>query len=159
MKVGMKLETTRFGTLDVDPETIITFTQPILGFQEFRRYVLLPGPSDHLTWLQSTDSPDLAFILMNPRAIVPDYTVDLRQQELSELAVASADDLDLFTLIVVPQDPSKVRTNLRAPILVNPKQRLGKQTILERSTYPIQFYLAQAKKGQPQEVTNARSDA
>ncbi|GMV90365.1 MAG: hypothetical protein AMXMBFR82_01430 [Candidatus Hydrogenedentota bacterium] len=155
----MKLETTRFGTLDVDPNSVITFTQPILGFQEFRRYVLLPGPSDHLTWLQSTDSPDLAFILINPHAIMPEYTMDLRQQELSELAVSSADDLDVYTLIVVPQDPSKVRTNLRAPILINTKQRLGKQTILERSTYPIQFFLAQAKKGEPQEVTNARSDA
>lgn len=155
----MKLETTRFGTQEIDPESVITLTQPILGFQEFRRYVLLPGPSEHLTWLQSTDSPDLAFILMDPRAIVADYAVDLRQQELSELAVASTDDLDIFTLIVVPQDPSKVRTNLRAPILINRKQRLGKQTILERSTYPIQFYLAQANKGEPQEVTNARSDA
>ncbi len=155
----MKLETTRFGTQEIDPESVITLTQPILGFQEFRRYVLLPGPSEHLTWLQSTDSPDLAFILMDPRAIVPDYAVDLRQQELSELAVGNADDLDVFTLIVVPQDPSKVRTNLRAPILINRKQRLGKQTILERSAYPIQFYLAEAKKGEPQEVTNARSDA
>jgi len=155
----MKLETTRFGTMDVDPESIITFTQPILGFQEFRRYVLLPGPSEHLTWLQSTDSPDLAFILMDPRAIVGDYEVELRQQELSELAVVDAGELAIYTLIVVPQDPSKVRTNLRAPILINSKQRLGKQTILERSNYPIQFYLAQAKKGEPQEVTNARADA
>lgn len=155
----MKLETTRFGTLEVDSESVITLTQPILGFQEFRRYVLLPGPSEHLTWLQSTDSPELAFILMDPRAVIADYELDLRQQELTELAVATVDDLSIYTLIVVPQDPSKVRTNLRAPILINTKQRLGKQTILERSDYPIQFYLAQAKKGQPQEVTNARSDA
>lgn len=155
----MKLETSRFGMLEIDPESIITFTQPILGFQEFRRYILLPGPSEHLTWLQSTDSADLAFILMDPRAVVPDYAVDLRQQELSELAVASVDDLNVYTLIVVPQDPSKVRTNLRAPVLINARLRLGKQTILDRSNYPIQFYLAQAKKGEPQEVTNARADA
>ncbi|MCC6697869.1 MAG: flagellar assembly protein FliW [Candidatus Hydrogenedentes bacterium] len=155
----MKLETSRFGMLEIDPESIITFTQPILGFQEFRRYILLPGPSEHLTWLQSTDSADLAFILMDPRAVVPDYAVDLRQQELSELAVASVEDLNVYTLIVVPQDPSKVRTNLRAPVLINARLRLGKQTILDRSNYPIQFYLAQAKKGEPQEVTNARADA
>lgn len=157
--MGMKLETTRFGTLDIDPESIITFTQPILGFQEYRRYILQPGPSEHLTWLQSTDSPSLAFILMDPRAIAPDYTVDLRQNELSELAVASVADLEVYTLIVVPQDPSKVRTNLRAPILINTKHRLGKQTILDHSNYPIQCFLAQVKKGEPQEVTNARSDA
>jgi flagellar assembly factor FliW len=157
----MQLETTRFGTVEVDSESIITFTQPILGFQEFRRYVLLPGPSDSLAWLQSTESGELAFILVNPKSLVPEYEVELRPQELTELAVTSAEELDVYTLVVVPDDQRKVRTNLRAPILINPKHRLGKQTILEFSDYPIQYYLAQAQPdpgGSTREISNARSD-
>jgi len=144
-RFDMQLETTRFGTIDVDSESIITFTQPILGFQEFRRYILLPGPSDSLTWLQSTDSGELAFILVDPKRLIPDYKVELRSQELAEMAVTSADELDVYTLVVVPDDQRKVRTNLRAPVLINTKHRLGKQTILEGSQYPIQYYLAQAQ--------------
>ncbi len=158
----MQLETTRFGTVDVDSESIITFTQPILGFQEFRRYVLLPGPSESLTWLQSTDSGELAFILVDPRKLMPDYTVELRSQELAEMAVTSAEELDVYTLVVVPDDQRKVRTNLRAPVLINTKHRLGKQTILEMSDYPIQYYLAQAQPdpgGSSREISNARSDS
>ncbi|MFA6242285.1 MAG: flagellar assembly protein FliW [Candidatus Hydrogenedentales bacterium] len=156
----MELKTTRFGTLQVDPATIVTFTQPILGFQEFRRYITLPGPSEHLTWLQSTDSGDLAFILLDPRMIISDYRAGVRPDELTELAVTSPDELNVYTLVVVPQDPSKVRTNLKAPILINPKQRLGKQTILDRSNYPVQYLLAQPKRSGTEagEVANARSD-
>ena len=139
----MQLDTTRFGMIDVDTDKVITFTQPILGFAQYRRYLMLPGPSENLYWLQSTDSGDLAFIVMDPRAVVPDYQVKPKGSELSELAAANADELDVYTLVVVPQDASKVRTNLRAPILVNPKQRLGKQTILDHSDYPVQHYLAQ----------------
>ncbi|MBN2310196.1 MAG: flagellar assembly protein FliW [Candidatus Hydrogenedentes bacterium] len=157
----MRIETTRFGAIDYEPESVITFTQPILGFQEYRRFVVVPGPSDSLTWLQSCDSAELAFLLMNPCSIMPDYRIEVGKHELVELAVASADELDVYTLVVVPQDRSKVRTNLRAPILISPKHRLAKQVILERSDYPIQFFLAQAQPGrdEPQEVSHARTDA
>jgi flagellar assembly factor FliW len=142
----MKLETSRFGPVEVDQQDIITFTQPILGFQEYRRYVLLPGPGAQLRWLQSTDSSDLAFILLDPLAVMPDYHVELRQHDLAELAASTAKDLEVYTLVVVPQDPSQVRTNLKAPILINTKQRLGKQIILDTAEYPVQFFLAQAKE-------------
>lgn len=159
----MQLKTTRFGTIEVDDQSVITFTQPIIGFQEFRRFVILDGPAGGgLRWLQSTDTGDLAFIVMNPRQIVPDYEVKLGSHELSELSVTSADELEIFTLVVVPQDPKMVRTNLKAPILINPKQRLGKQTILDKSSYPVQFLLSQAGKGAgkpQQEVDHARPNA
>ncbi len=158
----MHLDTTRFGSLEIDENSVLTFTQPIIGFQAFRRFVLLDGTGDaHVKWLQSTDDGDLAFILMDPRAVVPDYDIRLRADELTELAVASVEDLDIYTLVVVPQDPTQVRTNLKAPIVINPQQRLAKQTILDKSSYPVQFRLNQAAQGaEPsQEVSNARTDA
>ncbi len=143
----MRLETTRFGAIEIDEGAIITFTQPIIGFQEYRRYVLLPGPDGSaVTWLQSTDSGELAFILMDPRQIMAEYVCRLGEHELSELAVSTEDELDLYTTVVVPADATKIRTNLKAPILINPKQLLAKQTILEKSNYPVQFFLAQAQQ-------------
>ena len=157
----MQLETTRFGTIDYDYQSVITFTQPIIGFQEFRRYIFVEGPEDsNLVWLQSTDSGELAFILMDPRYVVSDYTFKLGQHELSELAVSVEDELDVFTLVVVPQDPSQVRTNLKAPILINSKQRLAKQTILDKSSYPVQFILSQAaQSNESEEMDHARPNA
>jgi flagellar assembly factor FliW len=138
---------------------VITFTQPIVGFQEFRRYILLPGPAEHLKWLQSTDAGELAFILVNPRSVYPDYTVELPSQELAELAVERVSDLEVYTLVVVPPDRTKIRTNLRAPILISPKHRLGKQAILDQASYPIQYFLAQARRDASREVAHARSNA
>jgi flagellar assembly factor FliW len=159
----MELETTRFGTVEVDEQSIITFTQPIIGFQEFRRFVILDGPEGgNLKGLQSTDTGDLTFVLMDPRQVVSDYEVKLGDHELSEMVVTHADELDVYTLVVVPQDPAQVRTNLKAPILINPKQRLGKQTILDKSSYPVQFLLSQAASGEAEpreEVGHARPNA
>jgi flagellar assembly factor FliW len=156
----MELLTNRFGTISVAPDDVITFTQPIIGFQEFRRFVVLPGPDkSELKWLQSTESGELAFLLMDPRSVMPGYEVKLAQHELSELAVNGANELDVYTLLVVPQDPSKIRTNLKAPILINPKHKLGKQTVLDKCDYPIQHFLSKSEDDQSREVSNARSNA
>lgn len=158
----MRLETTRFGVLDVEDDAILTFTQPIIGFQEFRRFIVIPGPDKtSVSWLQSTESGELAFILMDPRNVVPDYTVQLSPNEMTELAATEVSELDIYTIVVVPQDRTKIRTNLKAPILINTKHRLGKQTILERGNYPVQFYLSQAKLGdeESQEVSDARANS
>ena len=158
----MQMDTTRFGRLEIDPDTVITLTQPIIGFQDYRRFVLLPGPENSpLSWLQSTESDELAFLLMDPRRLIQDYNVHLNQHDFAELALSREDDLKIYTLVVVPDDPTQVRTNLKAPVLINIKQRLGKQTVLEKSDYPIQFFLAQAKTpaDESAEVANARTDA
>ncbi len=165
MRMPLRIETSRFGTLDVDESTVITFTQPILGFPERRRFVLLPGPENSaLLWLQSTEDGALAFIVMDPRTVMAEYAVPLRQGELAELAVTAADQLDIYTIVVVPEDRTQIRTNLKAPILINPALRLGKQTVLESSDYPVQYFLSRAREGGSgsggaQEVSHARSDA
>jgi len=156
----MQFETTRFGAIETDPESVITFTQPIIGFQTLRRFVLLPGPASgdgedsRVRWLQSTESPEAAFLLMDPRSVYPGYTVELRPEEMVELGAAAVSDLEVYTLLVVPQDHTQVRTNLKAPIVINSRQRLAKQAILDRQDYPIQFFLLQESpsSGEPREA-------
>lgn len=158
----MRLETTRFGVIEVDAESVITFTQPIIGFNDLRRFILLPGPPGTVVkWLQSVDRGSVAFIVIDPRMVFQGYEVDLRPDEMAELAVNAVTELDLYSLVVVPADHSQVRTNLKAPIVINPVQRLGKQAILERRDYPIQFFLGrpQEESEQPKEVAHARTDA
>jgi len=145
----MRVETTRFGAVDVDPASVITFTQPIVGFQTLRRFVLMPGPGtedasgedSRVRWLQSTESPETAFLLMDPRTVYPSYEVELRPEELMELGADDVSELEVYTLLVVPADHTQIRTNLKAPVVINPKQRLAKQAILERQDYPIQYFL------------------
>ena len=157
----MFLDTTRFGSIEIDVDTVITFTQPIIGFPQYRRFVLLPGPDNSsLHWLQSTESGEMAFLLMNPHLYVPDYKVELNTHDMNELAVETASDLEVFTLLVVPADPSQIRTNLKAPLVINTRQRLGKQIVLEMSDYPIHFYLSRhmQEARERKEAINARTD-
>ncbi len=158
----MRLNTSRFGEMVVADEKVITFTRPIIGFPEHRRFTILPGPQPRMThWLQSTEDGGLAFILMDPRSAVDGYTVELGAHELDELGTSSSKDLDVYSLVVVPADAREVRTNLKAPIVVNPKTRLAKQTILDKSDYPIRYYLRRqdGTAQRSEEAIDARSNA
>lgn len=158
----MVLKTSRFGEIEYTDDQVVTFTQPIIGFPEHRRFILLTGPQEGITfWLQSTEDGDLAFVLMNPKSVVPDYSVSLGAHELTELGVDSADSLDIYSLVVVSSNPEDIRTNLKAPVLINPATRLGKQTILDKSDYPIRYYIKR-REGRPsssEEAIDARSNA
>lgn len=162
----MHLVTSRFGPIDIDDDGVIAFTQPIIGFPALRRYAILPGPpGSSVQWLQSVDAGETAFLIMNPGLVYPEYKATLSPGELMELGVSAATELDVYTLVVVPQDRTQIRTNLKAPILINAAKRLGKQTILEHSGYPIQFFLAQQPQPaaqeaeQPKEAAHAGTDA
>lgn len=158
----MKVETTRFGVIEVDSELVLTFTQPIIGFPEHRRFMFIPGPEGSpVKWLQSVEKGDLAFLVMDPRSVVPDYEVRLDSVDLAELAAESLEGLEIYTLVVVPQDRSLVRTNLKAPLVVNPRHRLAKQTILDRPDYAVQYLLARGQQDpdREQEAAHARSDS
>jgi flagellar assembly factor FliW len=156
----MQLPTTRFGVIEIDDGVVITFTQPIIGFPTCRRFVLMPGPPERdgrdscVKWLQSVEAGEIAFLVMDPRLVYPNYEVDIRPDELAELAVSTVADLDVYTLVVVPADHTEVRTNLKAPILINRTHRLAKQSVLDRKDYPIQYFLVQAQRAarRPEEV-------
>lgn len=145
----MKLQTTRFGEIEIDESQILLFVKPILGFQHCQKFILLPGPKDSpLWWLQSVEDGTLAFLLLEPLQVLPDYQVPFIPQDLHELQATSPQEISIYTLLVVPEDPTKIRTNLRAPIVINTKTRLAKQMVLDRTDYPVQWFLAQPQNKQ-----------
>ena len=138
----MKLETSRFGTIEISDDKIIHFTQPILGFANHRRFVLLEDAPDSLIqWLQSSDDPDLAFLVIDPLTVVPDYEVVFHSDDLADLEIKAEGDAVLLTLVVVSEH--EIRTNLKAPIIFNPAAHKAKQVVLHDSDYPVRFYIVQ----------------
>jgi len=138
----MQVETTRFGSVEVDGDRVIAFTQPILGFADCTRYVLIDGPGKGtIYWLQSVERPDVEFLVMDPLQVVPDYEVNLPESEVKDLELADETEAVLLTLVVVPDDKTYVRTNLRAPVIYNPHRNIAKQVVLYDSTFPVKYYL------------------
>ena len=136
----MKIETSRFGSLDLLEDKIIHVPSGLFGFPESKRYTLLDHKKGSpFVWLQSVDNGSLAFVLMDPLLVKPDYEIQISPQDMNELQLADAPD-GIQTLVIVnimPGEKVELTANLLGPIVINVKKKLGKQIILSDSPYSL----------------------
>jgi flagellar assembly factor FliW len=136
----MLLKTRCFGEVKIKKEEIIRFTAPILGFDGYKQYILIENRSVFPTfWLQSVDNLKLAFPVVSPFFVDENYSVRLNACDFEDIKLKKFNDVIILTLLVVPQDISSIRTNLRAPIIYNSIEKLAKQVVLQEEKYPIHF--------------------
>ena len=134
----MKIQTTRFGEVEVTPDDMLEFAEGLLGFGHLRRFVLLDDPNDDIfAWLQSCESPDIAFPVLEPELFAQTFQVELTKTDLEALKISSSKDSRLLTIITIPVDPTQMTANLKAPIVINPKNRTARQVVLQDNTLPI----------------------
>lgn len=127
----MRMQTTRYGAVDVSEADVVEFERGLFGFEDVHRWVLLEhGPGSPLRLLQAAEHPDLAFVVIEPFLICPDYTLDLSAEDAA--AVHWWDDEGVLVLVTVgiPDDPGEMTANLKGPILMNSKRCCGRQVVL-----------------------------
>lgn len=134
----MTIHTSRFGVISITTEDVIEFSEGLLGFNELRRFVLLDDPSDEIfAWLQSCEDPGIAFPLLEPELFTLDYKVQLTKHDLEALGLKSSEKFRVFSIITIPNDPTQMTANLKAPIVVNVKNRNARQCVLQDNSLAI----------------------
>jgi len=143
------IETKNFGKIEIEEKEIITFVEGILGFPEVERYILLGDKEEKNSffWLQAVDYPELSFVVLEPGFFYPGFKPKLSQENLEVLGIEDQSSLLFYSITVVPEDVSQVRTNLQAPLVINTKNKKAKQIILNQPEYSLRHYLFQQLKG------------
>lgn len=132
----MKISTTRFGELDIRKEDTITFSQGLIGFPDLRRFVLVDHPGGGpFRWLQAIDQPGTAFAVTDPLIFFPDYRVPVPLESLKDIKITDPADGVVVVILVVPRDPWAISANLQGPVVINTKERLGMQIVLNVPEY------------------------
>lgn len=139
----MKIATSRFGEIQVDPEQLIVFQEGLPGFQALKRFTLIPVDDKQVfTWLQSTEDPRVAFLLTDPFVFFADYIVDLDPVFCEALEIGSREDVIIQSIVTIPKTGIKDMTaNLVGPVVINVKNRTGQQLVLANSGYTTRHRL------------------
>ncbi len=143
----MKINTVRFGEIEVDDNRIFDFKLPIIGFNELSKFVILDLNKDNFfKWLQSVEDPSLAFPVVSVFSMNVDYSIDLPDDVIEALKISNVESLLVLNIASIPQDdPQGTTINLLAPIIFNLDENIAGQVILSGSGYDISFPLF--KKG------------
>lgn len=149
----MNVSSTRFGTLNVPAEALLTFPSGVLGFSEWTRYVMLDHDTDApFKWLHCTEEASLAFVVIDPALFNQNYQVTISPEARFEVEGNETDELSLVVILTIPSDdPSAMTANLRGPLLMNLRTRRCKQLVLSEdypTRYPVFSAQAQSERGQ-----------
>jgi flagellar assembly factor FliW len=134
--LGTVVEIEPLGRVDVSDEAVYGFATGLPGFPAARRFGLVARPQDSpFAWMVSLDHPDLAFVVVNPYELFPEYSPRLSPEDLHCLGLEEQGQAVLYSIVNIPEDPREMTINLRAPVALNAEQRVGRQAILAGQDY------------------------
>jgi flagellar assembly factor FliW len=130
----MRIETSRFGMVDVDESRLIHFPKGVLGFPGQTRYALIQtGEQSSFYWLQAVDRADLAFVVCDPTVFVPDYRVPIKADEMEQLGLS--DPSAAQVMVIVNKVDGLLTGNLQGPLVIHCQTRVARQLVLSDSRY------------------------
>ena len=137
----MLIQSSRFGSIEVQPDDLLLFREGLIGYNHLRHWVLLADehhPS--VAWLQSVANPQMAIAVVSPRRFVPDYHVRVPRSQLAPLQLNA--EAPMFVLSILSKNDGQLTLNLRAPVVLNLQRQLGRQVITS-DEQPTQHPIAQ----------------
>jgi flagellar assembly factor FliW len=132
------VKTGRFGQLTVGNDEIIRIPHGIMGFPESTEFCLVdPGDETLILWLQSLQNPEIAFPMLEPKIFRPEYAARLSAAELRELKLENINQSAVFSILTIPGDVTQMTANLKAPLVINLKEQIARQVVLQENEYTI----------------------
>lgn len=140
---SIKINTTKFGELEVNKDSIFDFVTPIIGFKDLKKYAIIDyKPDSPFKWLQSMEDMDLAFPITLCSFFGIDYQFDIPDEEAKTLGIESADDIFVCNIANIPSsNPQAATINMLAPIVVNIVNKKAMQIILKNTNFEVRHRL------------------
>lgn len=123
------IETKAYGIVSIQEQQVLHFPTGLFGFEHRHSYALLDATTPPFYWLQSLEDVDLAFIMVNPYLVTPDYVLDIAEEDLAAVGSPDPSELVVFSIVTIPRDGAAVTCNLQGPVIVNRRERLARQAI------------------------------
>lgn len=145
----MLIRTERFGEIEVNDGSVIMFREGLPGFPAAKRFVIVErGRPGQLKWLQAVEDPALAFVIADPRLFKPDYRIQPRREDTESLEIEPPDEeIEVYAVVAIPEDPRMATVNLAAPIVVNKRKMVGKQLVLLGGGYSLRHRIFAGEAG------------
>lgn len=157
--MDMMIKTKFWGEVTIDDSKILSFVNGLIGFEDFKRFILIPHEKDqNFHWLQSVDNQYLCFLVTTPMSFMFDYSIEISDDTVARLGITSAEDVAIYCLVTVPEDPLKISANLAGPLIFNVSNLTGEQVVVMDEKYSVKHYIIdELKANAPRVIDNLTS--
>ena len=138
----MRVETTRFGVLDVDESSVIKMPKGPMGFESLTEFVVIEHrPDTEFRWMQSTEDPALAFVVVDPAKFFNEYEIEISDADVEKLHLTSETDATVLVIVTIADSGKDITANLAAPVIINSKELIAQQIVVQDSRFGVKHQL------------------
>jgi len=123
----MKIKNKQFGEIEFETNSVISFSDGILGFEEYKQFLLLSENEGSFFWLTSIDEPELVF---------PLFSIKLLEEECF-----NEEEVEPFGIVKLAKEPENVTINLKAPVFIDRSAKIGYQKIIDNEEFKVNYPL------------------
>jgi flagellar assembly factor FliW len=116
--MALTIESSRFGTVEIDPETVIEFPDGLIGLGGSRYALLTTDAGSPIVWLHCVDDPTLSLPVTDPHRYFSGYQVELTDEDADRLGLDDSTAVDVYVTVVAASELSQFTANQKAPILI-----------------------------------------
>lgn len=135
----LKLKTSRFGLIEVDEANVIHFPNGLIGFSEFKNFIVLDAEVP-FSWLQSTEDSSLAFLAVDSLHC-KDCGFD-KKDFAFQVELEEKESHIVILVVAIAEQASSATVNLRAPLVVNLDKKIAAQIVLDDESLSTKAALA-----------------
>ncbi|MET0261336.1 MAG: flagellar assembly protein FliW [Rariglobus sp.] len=118
--------------LDEAPLPAFSLPQGLIGFPEHKTFELFADAEQlPFRWLHLQGPETIQFVVIEPAGIIPDYELELFDEDAATLGISSSGDVLILNIVTVSRSmPATATVNLVSPVVVNRRTGLAKQVVL-----------------------------
>jgi flagellar assembly factor FliW len=133
----MLIESTRFGTVEIRDDAVITFPDGLIGLPGTRYALIAQSENTAFYWLHSVEDPSIALPVTNPWLFFGDYEVRVPDEDAEKLSIEHPEQADIFCVVRAAEQLEDFTVNLRGPLVVHAALRVGRQIINDAADFGV----------------------
>lgn len=150
----MKIETTRFGSQEVEQDTILHFPKGLLNDEQTKDFKLFHKddanpvesnqPNPVVFWLQAVNDPERAYTIIDPSLVGFSYEVAIPDEDYALLDSQSSDEIAMMVMITGTEISEQMNTgfnlisgSVTEPLFINLNSKKGLQRSIKDLDYDI----------------------
>ena len=133
----MTIESTRFGSIEIADDAVLTFPEGLIGLGGSRWCLIAENETTPFFWLHSIDDPMLAVPLTSPWLFFSSYEVKVADDDARALELEGPEAASIFCVVRAAPALEDFTVNLLAPVVIHAARRVGRQVINEIGGYAL----------------------
>ena len=119
----------------------IIFKKGLPGLEYLNSFIIKDLDGNEKFKILESKEGEVSFVTITPFEIYSEYEINLNDETIKELQIDRPEDVLVLSMITIGKTLETSTMNLQAPLVINIKNNLGKQYIMQNSKYETKHTL------------------